>query len=278
MLYDVPVQNFLIGQGKPLTVITGPCVIESEDHALFCAEQLKKMFEKTPFQFLFKSSYDKANRSSLNSYRGPGLEQGLKILEKVKKTFNIPVFTDVHSPEEAQAAAEVCDIIQIPAFLCRQTDLLVAAGRTNVVLNIKKGQFMAPWDMKEVVKKIESTGNHKILLTERGVMFGYNNLISDMRSIPIMKELGYPVIFDATHSLQLPGGLGHCTGGQREFILPLSRAAIACGCNGIFAETHPDPDHAKSDATTQIPLSQFPSFLEQWEKIYNAVRESCASV
>jgi len=225
----------------------------------------------------FKASYDKANRSSIGSYRGPGLEVGLKILERVKKEIGIPIFTDVHTVEEATCASEVCDVIQIPAFLCRQTDLLIQAGKTGCMINVKKGQFMAPWDMKEVVKKIESTGNNKILLTDRGTSFGYNNLVSDFRGIPIMQKFGYPVFYDATHSVQLPGGLGNTSDGQREFIQVLSKAAIAAGCDGIYAETHPDPSLAKCDQKTQIPLEKLPAYLEAWRKIVDATRLCDAS-
>ncbi len=257
-------------------VVSGPCVIESEEHALKCAEFLVSLFEKKGIPFLFKASYDKANRSSIHSFRGPGIEEGLKILEKVSKEFSVPVFTDVHSPEEAREAAEVCDVIQIPAFLCRQTDLLVAAGKTGAMINVKKGQFMAPWDMKNVVDKIVATGNNKILLTDRGTSFGYNNLVSDMRAIPIMKEFGYPVLYDATHSVQLPGGMGDRSGGNREFIPALSRAAIAAGCNGIFAESHPDPMSAMSDAASVIPFSELPKLVDSWLRIYEALEANNA--
>lgn len=255
---------------KEFVVISGPCVIESESHALRCAEFLHTLFARKKIHFIFKASYDKANRSSVHAFRGPGIEEGLKILEKVKETFSIPVFTDVHSPEEAREAADVCEVLQIPAFLCRQTDLLLAAGQTGKVINVKKGQFMAPWDMKHVVEKILSTGNEKILLTDRGTSFGYNNLVSDMRAIPIMKQFGYPVFYDATHSVQLPGGLGDASGGEREFIAPLSRAAIAAGCNGIYAESHPDPASAKSDAASVLPFSILPEMVESWHRIYEA--------
>lgn len=253
-------------------VVSGPCVIENEAHTMRCAEFLAKLFEKSPFAFMFKASYDKANRSSIDAFRGPGIEEGLKILEKVRDTFEIPVFTDVHTPEEAWEAADVCAVLQIPAFLCRQTDLLVAAGNTGATINVKKGQFMAPWDMEHVVKKIVSTGNRNIMLTERGTSFGYNNLVSDMRAIPLMQKFGYPVLYDATHSVQLPGGLGDTSGGQREFIPTLSRAAIAAGCQGIFAESHPDPKSAKSDAASVIPLSDFPALVESWQRIYEATQ------
>ncbi len=267
----IQIKNVTIGEGSALTVVSGPCVIENEEHALRTAEFLKTLFSKTPLQFIYKSSYDKANRSSVHSYRGPGLEQGLKILEKVKQEFDLPIFTDVHSPEEAYAAAEICDIIQIPAFLCRQTDLLLAAGRSGAVVNIKKGQFMAPWDMGNVIEKITSTGNEGILLTERGFSFGYNNLVTDFRSIPIMQRSGYPVLFDATHSVQLPGGLGNQSGGQREFVPLLARAAIAAGCNGIYAESHPCPEEAKSDAACVLDFKDLPRLVDEWTKLYETM-------
>jgi 2-dehydro-3-deoxyphosphooctonate aldolase (KDO 8-P synthase) len=234
MKRSVPVKNFEIGQGQPLAVMTGPCVIESEEHTMRVAEHLKKIFSNRPVNLIFKTSYDKANRSSINTYRGPGLKEGLRILEKVKRELDLPVVTDVHSPEEATAVGEVCDIIQIPAFLCRQTDLVVAAGKTGAVVSVKKGQFLAPWDMKNVVNKILSTGNEKIITVDRGVSFGYNNLVSDFRAIPIMQAFGFPVCFDATHSVQLPGGQGETTGGQREFIPVLAKAAVAVGADCLF--------------------------------------------
>ena len=236
-MQTISIGPFLIGPNQPLAVISGPCVIESEEHTLFCASQLQKIFQDFPFSFIFKASYDKANRSSIHSYRGPGLEKGLSILQKVQKELDLPVLTDVHSPEEATVAGSVCDAIQIPAFLCRQSDLLIAAAKSGAAVNVKKGQFLAPWDMKNVVDKLTASGCHRILLTERGFSFGYNNLVSDMRSIPIMQNLGYPVCFDASHSVQLPGGLGNASGGQREFIPTLAKSAIAAGCNALFIET-----------------------------------------
>ncbi len=267
----VKVRNFYIGKDELLTVVCGPCVIESEEAALFAADHLKTLFEKTPFQFIFKSSYDKANRSSSSSYRGPGLEKGLKILSRIKREFDIPVFTDVHSPEEALIAGEVCDVIQIPAFLCRQTDLLLAAGRSGAVVNVKKGQFMAPWDVKNVVDKILTTGNDQILLTDRGTSFGYNNLVSDMRGIPIMQSYGFPVFFDGTHSVQLPGSMGNATGGQREFVPVLIKSSLAAGANGIYMEAHPSPKEAKSDGACQLSFEQLPQLLEEMARIYDAV-------
>ena len=252
-------------------IVTGPCVIESEKAALEAAEWLTRFFEKLPVNFIFKSSYDKANRSSISSFRGPGLEEGLKILERIKTTYNIPVFTDVHSPEQARAAAAVCDVIQIPALLSRQTDLLVAAGQCDVTVNIKKGQFMAPWDMQQAVDKVRSSGNDNIWLTERGISFGYNNLVSDMRSIPIMQKLGYPVLYDATHSVQLPAALGTASGGEREFIPALSRAAIGAGCDGIYAETHPNPSEAKCDAACMLKFDQLPELVDSWLALFEVV-------
>ncbi|MBS0646834.1 MAG: 3-deoxy-8-phosphooctulonate synthase [Verrucomicrobia bacterium] len=261
-----------------LKIVTGPCVIENEKATMEAAEWLTRLFENRPVEFVFKSSYDKANRTSLNSFRGPGLEKGLKILERVRATFKIPIFTDVHSPQEALEAAEVCDIIQIPAFLCRQTDLLLAAGRTGKTINVKKGQFVAPWDMGAVIEKIRSTGNENILLTERGFCFGYNNLVSDMRSIPIMQKLGYPVLFDATHSVQLPSGQGVCSGGEREFVKTLSFAALAAGCDGIYAEAHPNPEKALCDAACMLPFSELAELVDRWEALFEVVRPCSSGV
>ncbi len=269
---DVALSHFTIGKGHPLAIFSGPCVIESEDLALSTAKVLKNLCEKLGINLVYKSSYDKANRSSFHSFRGPGLEEGLRILEKVKKTFNIPVLTDVHSPEEAIAAASVCDILQIPAFLCRQTDLITAAASTGAVINVKKGQFMAPWDMENVVQKILSTGNEKIILTDRGTSFGYNNLVSDMRAIPIMQKFGFPVCFDATHSVQLPGGHGTSSSGQREFIPTLAKAAISAGCNCLFLESHPNPSLAKSDKDSVVPFSKLPLLLEQLNSLYTLIQ------
>ncbi len=265
------IRNFLIGKKQPQPDNTLPSVIESEDHTLFCAQELKKMFSRHSFSFIFKASYDKANRSSIHSFRGPGIDKGLKILQKVQKEFDVPVTTDIHTPEEAQIAAEVCDLIQIPAFLSRQTDLILAAGQTKTAVNVKKGQFLAPWDMKNVVTKLQSVGCENILLTERGVSFGYNNLVSDMRSIPIMQELGCPVCFDASHSVQMPGGLGATTGGDRKFIPTLAKAAVAAGCNALFIESHPDPANAKSDASVVFPFEELRILLDHVERLYEAV-------
>ncbi|MFN0065539.1 MAG: 3-deoxy-8-phosphooctulonate synthase [Chlamydiales bacterium] len=260
-----------------LIVVCGPCVIESEEMALRSAEFLKDLFSNRPIDFIYKSSYDKANRSTISAYRGPGLEEGLRILERVRSTFDIPIFTDVHTPEEACCAGAVCDVIQIPAFLSRQTDLLVAAGKSGCRVNIKKGQFMAPWDIENAIDKILSTGNNKIILTDRGVSFGYQNLVSDFRAIPIMQKFGFPVLYDATHSIQLPGSLQTESGGMREFIPPLSRASLAAGADGIYAEAHPDPENAACDRACQIPFHDLSALVDSWERIYEAMHTICTS-
>ena len=257
----IKIGNVLIGSKNPLVIIAGPCVIETEKSTIDAAKRLKKISEKLKIPLIFKSSYDKANRTSISSPRGPGIEKGLKILEKVKKETGMPVLSDIHSPEEVAYAAEVLDVFQIPAFLCRQTDLIVAASKTGKPVNIKKGQFLAPWEVKNIIEKFTSTGNHNLLITERGTSFGYNNLVVDMRSILIMQEFGYPVIFDATHSVQLPGGLGSASGGQREFVAPLSKAAVAVGCNGLFLEVHPDPDKALCDGPNMLRLDDLEKLL-----------------
>lgn len=269
----VPIRNIFIGPGEPLVVMSGPCVIESEDHCLQAAETLKNMFEKHGVQLIFKSSYDKANRSSYHSFRGPGLQEGLRILQRVQQEFDLPVVTDVHSPEEAQAAGEVCEILQIPAFLCRQTDLIVAAANTGAVVSVKKGQFLAPWDMENVVHKIESTQNYKIILVDRGTTFGYNELVSDMRSIPAMQKLKYPVCYDATHAVQKPGGLGNQSGGDREFIPVLAKAALAAGANCLFIESHPDPANAKSDAASVMDFKDLDFLLPQFKQLYYLIQQ-----
>ena len=272
-MQTIEVKDFVIGKGQPLAVISGPCVIEDEDHCLSAAETLKGIFSKFDINFIFKSSYDKANRSSIGAFRGPGLEEGLRILERVKTELDIPILTDVHTPEEARAAGQVVDVLQIPAFLCRQTDLLVAAGETGKPVNVKKGQFMAPWDMKNVIDKVSSTGNREIILTDRGTSFGYNNLVSDMRSIAIMQEMGYPVCFDATHSVQLPGGHGSSSGGQREHVPLLARAAVAAGCVCLFMESHPNPSQGKSDKDSMLPFEELPFLLHQLNGIYQVLQE-----
>lgn len=268
----VRVGDIEIGGGGPIALIAGPCVIESRDHALMMAERIKRIAERSGIPFIFKSSFDKANRSSIRSYRGPGLEEGLRVLEEVKREVGVPVLSDIHTPDQAGPASEVLDVIQIPAFLCRQTDLLLAAGRTGKPINVKKGQFMAPWDMGNVVEKIESTGNPNVMLTERGSCFGYNNLVVDMRSIPVMRGLGCPVIFDATHSVQLPGGLGASSGGQREFVPYLARAAAAMGIDGLFMEVHDRPDEAPCDGPNMVDPETLESILKQVKAIDELVK------
>ena len=253
--------------------IAGPCVIESEEIVMVTAGTLKEIAIKLGLDFYFKASFDKANRTSISSYRGPGIKKGLEILEKVKKTFDVKIATDIHEPWQADEVASVCDIIQIPAFLCRQTDLLVAAAKTGKIVNIKKGQFIAPWDMNNIVDKIEQTGSRSIVLCERGTSFGYNNLVVDMSGIVDMKKLGYPVIFDATHSVQKPGGLGTSSGGDREKVKYLARAAAAVGVDGFFIEVHPNPDKALSDGVNMIPLDEVEDMLIQIKKIREAVDE-----
>jgi 2-dehydro-3-deoxyphosphooctonate aldolase (KDO 8-P synthase) len=257
----VKVGSIEIGAGAPLAVIAGPCVIESRESALRHAAALKEAADRVGVPYIFKSSYDKANRSSLGSFRGPGLAKGLEILAEVKQKTGVPVLTDVHEKEQVGPAKEVIDILQIPAFLCRQTDFVVAVARSGRVVNIKKGQFLAPWDIRNVIEKILSTGNDQLLVTERGVSFGYNNLVSDMRSLVVMRGLGYPVVFDATHSLQLPGGLGKASGGERKYIAPLARAGVAVGVDALFMEVHEDPDRALSDGPNSLPLNEFEELL-----------------
>ena len=262
--------------GDDLFLIAGPCVIESEELVMKTAEQIARIAASHRIPYIFKSSYDKANRSAVTSYRGMGMDEGLRILQKVKSEIGVPVLSDVHGPEEATDAAEVLDLLQIPAFLCRQTDLLVAAGKTGRGVNVKKGQFLAPWDMANVVEKLESTGNKKIFLTERGTTFGYNNLVSDMRSLVIMRRWNYPVIFDGTHSVQLPGGGGKVSSGQREFVTPLTRAAVAVGCDGLFLEVHPNPDQALSDGPNMIDLAELNRLLTQVKQLRDVLNEKTA--
>jgi len=257
---DVKIGGLTVGNDRPLLVIAGPCQLESLDHAQMIAGAMAEACAVAGAQFVFKASYDKANRTSLTGKRGMGMEAGLRVLEAVRAT-GLPVLTDVHDAEQARIAAAVVDVIQIPAFLCRQTDLLIAAGETGAVVNIKKGQFLAPGDMANVADKVASTGNARILLTERGVSFGYNTLVADMRSLPTMARTGYPVIMDATHSVQQPGGLGGATGGQREFAPVMARAAVSLGIAGVFIETHEDPDRAPSDGPNMIPLAQMPALV-----------------
>ncbi len=261
-----------IGPGNPLLLIAGPCVLESEEIARKTAGYVKEIAERLGFSYVFKASFDKANRTSLSSFRGPGLQEGLEILARIRQEFQLPVISDVHDVSQVDQAAEVLDILQIPAFLCRQTDLLVAAAKTGKVISVKKGQFLAPWDMEHAVNKIRGSGNDKILLTERGATFGYNNLVVDMRSLPIMRSLGCPVIYDATHSVQLPGGAGGSSGGQRQFIAPLTRAAVAAGVDGIFLEVHPDPDKALCDGPNSLPLDELESLLKTILAIHNEVQ------
>lgn len=252
-------------------LIAGPCVIESEENVMLVAKKIKEITDKLDIPFVFKSSFDKANRTSINSFRGPGLEEGLRILNKVKTELNLNVTTDIHEPYQAKEVAKVVDIIQIPAFLCRQTDLLVAAAKTGKTVNVKKAQFLAPWDMKNVVGKIEESGNTDIMLCERGTSFGYNNLVVDMTGLVEMKKFGYPVVFDATHSVQKPGGKGNCTGGNREYVEYLAKAAIAVGADAIFMEVHPDPDNALSDGPNMVKLDELEEILVKLKKVYQAV-------
>ncbi len=252
-------------------LIAGPCVIESKENVMLIAETVKGIAERLNLDYYFKASFDKANRTSINSYRGPGIDRGLMILQKVKDTYKLKVCTDIHEPWQAEIVAKVVDIIQIPAFLCRQTDLLVAAAKTGKLINIKKAQFLAPWDMRNVVSKIEEFGNHNIMLCERGTMFGYNTLVVDMTGIIEMKKLGYPVVMDATHSVQKPGGKGTVTGGNREYVEPLAKAAIAAGADALFFEVHPDPDNALSDGSNMVKLDEFEGLLRRVMKVYDAV-------
>jgi len=265
-MHKVKVGDIFVGSGGALVLIAGPCVIESEKLCLETAKSIKDITDKLGIPYIFKSSFDKANRLSKESYRGPGIKKGLEVLSKVKQKLNLPVLSDVHCVKDVTLAAGVLDIIQIPALLCRQTDIVVAAAKTGKAVNIKKGQFLAPWDVLPIIKKIESTGNKSILITERGFSFGYNNLVSDFRSLKIMREFGYPVIYDATHSVQLPGG-GNVSGGQREFVAGLSRAAAAFGCDGLFLEVHPHPDKAPCDGPNMIDLKSLEDLLRQIKRI-----------
>jgi 2-dehydro-3-deoxyphosphooctonate aldolase (KDO 8-P synthase) len=264
---------YLCGRGQPLLVIAGPCVIEGEESTLGIATELKRIAARAAINLVFKASFDKANRTSVDSYRGPGLQAGLAVLSRVKEATGLPVTTDIHLPEQAGPVAEVCDLIQIPAFLARQTDLLVASARTRTPVHVKKGQFLAPWDMRHVVGKLEAAGCHHILLGERGSFFGYGRLVNDLQSIPQMQALGVPVVFDATHSVQEPGGLGGTTGGNRAMVEPLARAAVAIGADALFFETHPTPDAALSDGPNMVPLDQFAALLGRLLRIRRAVEE-----
>ena len=263
-----------IGGGSPLVVIAGPCVIESREAALRHAAALKEKADRAGVPYIFKSSYDKANRSSVNSFRGPGLVKGLEILAEIKSKIDVPILTDVHEIDQVAAVKEVADVMQIPAFLCRQTDFVLAVAKSGRVVNVKKGQFLAPWDMRNVVEKILSTGNRQILLTERGASFGYNNLVSDMRSLVVLRELGFPVVFDATHSLQLPGGLGNASAGERKYIPALARAGVAAGVDELFMEVHEDPDHALSDGPNSLRLKDFEGLLTVVKQLDRLVKTS----
>jgi len=261
-----------ISNSKSFTLIAGPCQLENEKHAIDVAEQLKEMTQKIGIGLIYKTSFDKANRTSLKGKRGTGLEKSLPVFDKIRNELEIPVLTDIHAIDQCEIVSKHVDVLQIPAFLCRQTDLLVAAAKTGKIINVKKGQFLAPWDMVNVTKKIEDSGNKNIMVTERGASFGYNTLVSDMRSLPIMAKNGYPVVFDATHSVQQPGGMGAKSGGQREFVEHLARAAVAVGVAAIFIETHPDPDNAPSDGPTMVPLSKMPNLLKQLVQIDKLVK------
>ncbi|WP_054031994.1 3-deoxy-8-phosphooctulonate synthase [Desulfatitalea tepidiphila] len=267
----VQVENLRIGKGMPLVLIAGPCVIEDFELTFHIAATLKQLTERLEIPFIFKASYDKANRTAIDAYRGPGLDEGLEILSRIKAELGIPVLSDVHETGQVEKAAEVLDVIQIPAFLCRQTDFILEVARSAKPVNIKKGQFLAPWDITHVVEKIRSIGNDRILLTERGAMFGYNNLVVDFRAIPIMQATGFPVIFDATHSVQLPGGAGNSSGGQRQYAPLLARAAVAAGADGVFLEVHPDPDNARCDGPNSLPLDDLSDIFAQLKAIHQVV-------
>ncbi len=268
---NIEVDGIVFGENTPLVLIAGPCVIEEEKNCCKLAEKINNIAVKANIPFIFKASYDKANRSSIKSYRGPGVEKGIKILSKIKKEIGVPIISDVHCCNEIDIVQDVLDVIQIPAFLCRQTDLLLHAAKTGMPINIKKGQFLAPWDVEHIADKLLSTGNKNIFFTERGTMFGYNNLVTDMRSIVIMKKMGFPVIFDATHSVQLPGGKGSTSDGQREMIEPLTNAAVSVGCDGLFVETHEKPEEALSDSATMLPLERLLPLLKKAIRIREAI-------
>ena len=270
--HKVKCSNFEIANDKPFTLIAGPCQLENEEHALKISSELKKITEELGINLIYKTSFDKANRTSLKGKRGMGLDKSLPIFDKIKKEVGLPVLTDVHTAEQCSIVANHVDVLQIPAFLCRQTDLLIAAAKTGKIINVKKGQFLAPWDMANVIKKIEDTGNKNILITERGASFGYNTLVSDMRALPIMSKFGFPIVFDATHSVQQPGGMGEKSGGQREFVPYLARAAIAVGVGAIFMETHEDPDNAPSDGPNMVPLNEVKALLKKLTEIDKLVK------
>ena len=270
--HKVKCSNFEIANDKPFTLIAGPCQLENEDHALKISSELKKITSELGINLIYKTSFDKANRTSLQGKRGMGLDKSLPIFDKIRKEIGLPVLTDVHTAEQCSIVADHVDVLQIPAFLCRQTDLLVSAAKTGKIINVKKGQFLAPWDMVNVIKKIEESGNKKILITERGTSFGYNTLVSDMRALPIMSRFGFPIVFDATHSVQQPGGMGEKSGGQREFVPYLARAAIAVGVGAIFMETHEDPDNAPSDGPNMVPLNEVKALLKKLTEIDKLVK------
>ena len=270
--HKVKCSNFEIANNKPFTLIAGPCQLEDEAHAIKISTELKKITTDLGINLIYKTSFDKANRTSIKSKRGMGLVKSLPIFDKIRKEVGVPILTDVHTAEQCSIVAKHVDVLQIPAFLCRQTDLLIAAAKTGKIINVKKGQFLAPWDMANVVKKIEDTGNKNILITERGASFGYNTLVSDMRALPIMAKLGYPIVFDATHSVQQPGGLGETSGGHREFVEYLARAAVAVGVAGVFIETHQDPDNAPSDGPNMVPLSEIKNLLKQLVSIDTVIK------
>jgi 2-dehydro-3-deoxyphosphooctonate aldolase (KDO 8-P synthase) len=271
--YKVKCANFEIANDKPFTLIAGPCQLESEQHALDISKELKKITSDLKINLIYKTSFDKANRTSLKGKRGMGLEKSLSIFDKIKNDVGVPVLTDVHTAEQCSILAPHVDVLQIPAFLCRQTDLLIAAAKTGKIINVKKGQFLAPWDMANVVKKLEDSENKNIMITERGASFGYNTLVSDMRALPIMAKFGYPIVFDATHSVQQPGGMGEKSGGQREFVPFLARAAVAVGVGAIFMETHEDPDNAPSDGPNMVPLNEIKNLLKQLVSIDSLIKK-----
>ena len=270
--HKIKCSNFEIANNKPFTLIAGPCQLESEQHAIKISSKLKDMTSELGINFIYKTSFDKANRTSLKGKRGLGLDKSLPIFDKIKEKVKVPVLTDVHTAEQCSIISKHVDVLQIPAFLCRQTDLLIAAAKTGKIINVKKGQFLAPWDMANVIKKIEDSGNKNILITERGASFGYNTLVSDMRSLPIMSKFGFPIVFDATHSVQQPGGMGEKSGGQREFVPHLARAAIAVGIGAVFIETHEDPDNAPSDGPNMVPLSELKDLLKKLIQIDKFVK------
>ena len=270
--HKIKCSNFEIANNKPFTLIAGPCQLESEQHAIKISSKLKDMTSELGINFIYKTSFDKANRTSLKGKRGLGLDKSLPIFDKIKEKVQVPVLTDVHTAEQCSIISKHVDVLQIPAFLCRQTDLLIAAAKTGKIINVKKGQFLAPWDMANVIKKIEDSGNKNILITERGASFGYNTLVSDMRSLPIMSKFGFPIVFDATHSVQQPGGMGEKSGGQREFVPHLARAAIAVGIGAVFIETHEDPDNAPSDGPNMVPLSELKDLLKKLIQIDKFVK------